>query len=170
MFLKIILNTLYKFYINFRDKICILAYIRASPAPVYIALYLHMWRAKIKNLCSSTCLSDHSKTQSATVAYTLYNLFSRIKNHFWPTYLSFFFFLARFFSLSSFPFPSLLSSLSSFPFLLSPLFPFVVVGLGFAQRGLGFARRSQPGCDGLHRSQCGGGAVGVIVGLPIFKS
>jgi hypothetical protein len=75
--------------------------------------------------------------------------------------------------LSLFLFPSLLSillsSLSSFPFLLSPLFPFVVVGLGFAQRGLGFVRRSRPGCGGLRRSQCGGGAVGVIVGLPIFK-
>uniref|UniRef100_A0A2N9FCK7 Uncharacterized protein n=1 Tax=Fagus sylvatica TaxID=28930 RepID=A0A2N9FCK7_FAGSY len=40
---------------------------------------------------------------------------------------------------------------------------------GFARRGLGFARQSRPGCGGLRRSRRGGGAVGVVVGLPILR-
>ena len=44
---------------------------------------------------------------------------------------------------------------------------FFIGCFGFARRG--FARRSRPGCGGLYRSWCGGGAVGVVVGLPILR-
>ncbi len=144
----------------------------------------------MKNLCSSTCLSAPSKTQSATdekLLYTLYKLFSWIKNHFWPMYLSFFFlsflsFCTIFFSLHFFFLLCSPLSLRFFFLLCSPLCsPLWWLGLGwrsrcrsecgFAQRGLGFgfARRSQPRCVGLHRSRRGGGAVGVVVGLPILR-
>jgi hypothetical protein len=43
--------------------------VRASSALMYNALYLHMWRVKMKIKCSSTSLSSHSKTQSATLAF-----------------------------------------------------------------------------------------------------
>ena len=76
--------------------------IRASSAPVYPALYLHMWKSKNEEfvlqqlfkelLKNPKCYSSFSQMKSYCTLFTLQKLFSWIKNCFWPAYLSFFFF------------------------------------------------------------------------------
>ena len=101
--------------------------IRASSAPVYPALYLHMWKSKNEEfvlqqlfkelLKNPKCYSSFSQMKSYCT------LFSRFVYYFLPAYLSFFFFfflpdfffsLFHFFSFSSLCSPSVLRSLPLF--------------------------------------------------------
>ena len=91
--------------------------LRASPTLVYNALYLHMWRAKMKIKCSSISLFNPSKTRSACTLFT--NSSAELKIRIFKFFFFFFlaFILLDFFlslrsllsPLSSFLFPSLLS-------------------------------------------------------------
>ena len=97
-------------------------HVRVSPIVLYYALYLHMWRAKMKKWCSNSFSFCSSNCQNATVAFHS-TLFNQIKNCFWPA-------LFKFVCLFFFFFPSLsfcTISFSLFLFffsfsVLSPLF------------------------------------------------
>jgi hypothetical protein len=51
------------------DTWVFLTLLRASLAVLGTALYLHMWRAKMKIYCSSSSSSDSSNCQNATVTF-----------------------------------------------------------------------------------------------------
>ena len=89
-------------------------HLRASPAILGTALYLHMWRAKMKNYCSSNSSSNSLNYQNATVAFhkSYSTLFSWLFYHFLLALFKFFFFFLLDFFLSL-PFFFLLFSVLS---------------------------------------------------------
>ena len=114
-------------------------HVRVSPIVLYYALYLHMWRAKMKKWCSNNFSFCSSNCQNATVAFHS-TLFNQIKNWPKPTLFSF----SRFISLSSFFFFFFLSLFSHF---LQPALPFPLLKIqpGVVVNGLGLAWWPGPG-------------------------
>ena len=100
--------------------------LRASPALVYIPLYLHMWRVKMKIKCSNTSVSGGF----------FFFPFSHFSRFFFSLQKNFPSLLSQKFSMDFFVSKPTPISISSFPSLLFPMFPSVVVGNGLqSQRG-----------------------------------
>ena len=133
--------------------------LRASPTLVYNALYLHMWRAKMKIKCSSISLFNPSKTQSACTLFT--NSSAELKIHLFKFFFFFFpcFHFAWFFSLSSFStLPSLFVSFSFFALPLLTVATSIWAGCDGLRSYLSvmvepwvwlWGCQSRPGCGGL---------------------
>ena len=120
------IHTFY-FYNNKHIFIATNIMFRASPAILYLALYLHMWRDKMKKWCSNSCSFALQIVKNATIAFhkwkaTIHSSLNK-KSVLTDPFLSFYFFIffcpslsfSRFLSLSSlFFFPFFGSSLNTF--------------------------------------------------------